>query len=262
MSPQRFIFAKSIFVIDMSTYREIVYMVNDELKLSSDDSFYTLDHIRFLVGKYRSYLLKKYYSDIRKEIPESNYQEICVDLELKNPDNCSGMDWLESTQEIPAMMTVGNPMVISSGLMGNNFSMVSYRRFLNVGHNRFLKNIIYATRSPENKLLLTSSNPQYRYLEKVKMFGLFEDPAKASALSCEESSGDVCKDILDMDFPLEEALIPLLIQLVVKELSGSLYQPKDDENNAGDDLSEINTAIQRNLKSPLQKSLQNGATLE
>nr|DAU83961.1 MAG TPA: Structural protein [Crassvirales sp.] len=50
----------------MSTYREIVFMIMDELKLSSDDSYFTEDHIIFLASKYRAFLLKQRYSDIKK----------------------------------------------------------------------------------------------------------------------------------------------------------------------------------------------------
>ena len=62
------------------TWREIIYMCSDELKLSSDDSFYTNDHLIFLLVKYRSFLLKQRYSDIKKQIPDSDYQSICLDL--------------------------------------------------------------------------------------------------------------------------------------------------------------------------------------
>ena len=50
----------------MSTYRELVYLVLDELKGTSDDFTYTEDHIIFLLNKYRAFLLKQKYSDIRK----------------------------------------------------------------------------------------------------------------------------------------------------------------------------------------------------
>jgi hypothetical protein len=42
----------------MTTYRELVYMVLDELKAKSDDFYYTEDHIIFLLDKYRAFLLK------------------------------------------------------------------------------------------------------------------------------------------------------------------------------------------------------------
>ena len=42
----------------MSTYRELVYLVLDELKLVSDDSTFTEDHVVFLLNRYRTFLLK------------------------------------------------------------------------------------------------------------------------------------------------------------------------------------------------------------
>ena len=38
----------------MNTYREIVYMCLDQVKLISDDAYYTQDHIIFLADKYRA----------------------------------------------------------------------------------------------------------------------------------------------------------------------------------------------------------------
>jgi hypothetical protein len=46
---------------------------------------------------------------------------------------------------------------------------------------------------------------------------------------------------LDAYFPIESALIPPLIELVVKELRGPEYSPEDKENNADDDLSDVST---------------------
>ena len=51
----------------MSTFREIVYLVLDELKLTSDDATFTENHIIYLINNYRSFLLKQRYSDIKKK---------------------------------------------------------------------------------------------------------------------------------------------------------------------------------------------------
>ena len=50
------------------TYREIVYSILDLLKQSSDDSFYTEEHVLFLVSKMRATILKQTYANIKKEI--------------------------------------------------------------------------------------------------------------------------------------------------------------------------------------------------
>ena len=57
----------------MKTYRQLVYLVLDELKLMSDDSTYTEDHVISLLSTYRSFLWKQRYADVRKEIPLENY---------------------------------------------------------------------------------------------------------------------------------------------------------------------------------------------
>ena len=44
------------------TYRQLVYLVLDEIKLISGDSIIHEDYIIFLADKYRPFLLK-YYSD-------------------------------------------------------------------------------------------------------------------------------------------------------------------------------------------------------
>ena len=49
------------------TYREIVYSVLDLLKQASDDTYFTEEHIIFLAGKYRNFLLKQYYDKKREE---------------------------------------------------------------------------------------------------------------------------------------------------------------------------------------------------
>lgn len=235
-------------ILNMSTYREVVYMCLDELKFISDDAYFTQDHIIFLADKYRAFLLKKNYTDLKKTIPESDYQTICLDLEKVQGiegDNCSGM-YLRSTTEIPDTLPIGNPQVTPMDFMGGEITYVSRERIKYVGCNKFLKGFIYCTIGPDHRLYLKSSNNQMYYLEKVKFTGIFEDSAEASKLSCDDSENSGNCDPLDNTYPLEEALIPLMIELVVKELSGAAYRPEDEENNAKDDISSIMLNSRRN----------------
>jgi hypothetical protein len=81
--------------------------------------------------------------------------------------------------------------------------------------------------------------------------GVFEDAEAASKMACEDEDSNC--DFTEKEFPLEEALIPILIQSVTKELYSSIYRPDDDENNAKDDLATIAGFIRRNLKSEFQR---------
>lgn len=226
----------------MSTYKELVYMCLDELKLYSDDALYTEEHIMFLLGKYRTFLIKQRYSDVKKQIPESNYQTICLDL-IKVPaisgEPCEGGFYLRSKEKIPFLMKIGNPRVYPIDYYQGEITYVSRDRMRYVGYNKYLQNIIYASLGPDNYLYFKSFNPQFLYLEKVRMTGIFEDTLAASELQCPDESGDIVCDVLDREFPIENALIPPLIQLVVEELTKAEYKPEDKENNSDDDLSEV-----------------------
>lgn len=223
----------------MSTFKELVYMVLDELKLHSDDATYTEDHVIFLLNKYRAFLLKQKYSDIKKQIPESNYQTVSLDL-IEVPtmagEYCIDGQYLKSKDAIPNIMTIGNTSIYPTDYYQGNIAFISRDRMRYVGYNKYLQNIIYASIGPDNHLYLKSNNPQYLYLNKVNITGIFEDPQSIHSIQKDNE-----EDILDSIFPIEESLIPPIIELVVKELLGALYRPKDTNNNAKDDLSEVNT---------------------
>lgn len=240
----------------MSTYRELVYLVLDELKLVSDDSTFTEDHVVFLLNRYRTFLLKQRYSDIKKQIPDSNYQSICMDL-IQVPaisgEPCEGGTYLRSSVKVPIPMQIGSPKVTPMDYYQGEITYVSRERMRYVGYNRFLPNIIYCSIGPDQYLYFKSFNPQYLYLEKVKFTGVFENAEKASELEC--GTSDIC-DILDKEFPIEDSLISPLIELVLKELAGPAWKPQDDTNNASDDLANLANFIRRSTKNNVQQQIE------
>lgn len=235
-------------------------MVLDELKLSSDDASFTEDHVAFLLSKYRAMLIKQRYSDIRRPIPDSNYQSICLDLievPAMSGDLCSTGYYLRSKDKIPTIMKVSKPQVTTVDFFSGDITYISRERMRYVGNNKYLKNVIYASLGPDNYLYLTSSNAQFLNLERIKVTGIFENPEDIKDLLCEEDNNcEVICDKMDMTFPLEESLIPQVIQLTVKELAGPSWKPEDSENNASDDLANLANFIARNAKSALQKKMQ------
>lgn len=238
----------------MTTYGELTYIIMDELKNKSDDGFFQEEHVLFLLDKYRALLLKQRYSDVRKEIPESNYQTICIDLERVSAidgNPCTGADYMKSVQQIPNIMQVGKVKVTSVDFFQGNFAYTNNERFKYTGNNKYLKNQIYSTVAPDNHLYMKSNNPQLYYLDKVKMTGIFEDGRSAAELSCDT---DAC-DVMDMKFPLEEGLIAQLTTSVLADIYKGLYRPEDSANNASDDLSNLATFLQKNTKSALAKQL-------
>lgn len=226
----------------MSTFREILFMIQDECKFDTDDSYYTHEHILFLMQRYRSFLFQQKYGtvqgNLKKQIPMSSRQEICIEL-MKVPGNmittCDSGYFLRSTKEIPSLMPYTKPLLYNYDSYStiSHIDLVSYEQMKYVGENKYLKNIIYASISPDKFLYLKAQNPTFLNLDRIKMSAIFENIEEAAKLSCDDSC-----DILDKNFPLEDALIPLLIQSIVKELTDRLVVPEDKSNNADDNQNE------------------------
>lgn len=231
-------------------------MVLDELKITSDDALFNEEHVMFLLSKYRGMILKQQYKDIKKDIPESNFQTLCLDLTQVPAipsEPCEGGVYLRSEQQVPFLMSITSPRIYAEDYFQGQITYISKERMRYVGHNKWLTNIIYACIGPDNYIYFKSNNPQHLYLENAKITGVFEDPEKAAELECNKDE-ESC-DVLDSQFPLEEALISTVIGLVVKELTGSIYKPEDQSNNAADDLSALASYLRNNMKSDFQKQI-------
>lgn len=223
--------------------KEIVYMILDELKVHSDDSYFNENHILFLCKNYRNLVLQETYKfntrggSANERPSETNYQEVCLDLEEEDNDFCEGR-YLKSIQKLPKVSALSSTTIYPQNYYPNtNIVFRSKEEMRWAGINPTLKNFIYASIGPNNYLYLKSCNPQFKYLKKLKLMAIFEDFTEASKISCEADC-----DIMEMDFPLESDLIPRLIQLVVQELLNPVHSyPVDDTNNAKDDKSNQQT---------------------
>lgn len=229
----------------MSAYRDLVYMVLDSVKIVSDDSFLNEQHIMFLLDKYRASLLKTTYGKsantytassitASRLLSEANYQTLCLDLEVVDalPGLCEKGKLLRSVAEIPPMMHLGLRSVYTENFFVSDVALIEKERLRYVGHDRWRRNSLYASLGPDNHLWFKSGNPQFLYLKKAKLTAIFEEASKAAELTCENE--DIC-DPMDAEFPLEEALIPDLINLIVTTITRTVSTPEDVINNANDD---------------------------
>ena len=73
------------------------------------------------------------------------------------------------------------------------------------------------------------------------MAAVFEDFDDASEYLCDNDGESMACDVLDEVFPIRDYLVPTLMELVVKELTGAIYKPSDEKNNASDDLNKVAT---------------------
>lgn len=243
--------------------KDIVYIIMDMVKLVSDDTILTEDHVITLCKNYRALLLKKEQEKnkgIANLTSEFDYQQICLDLE-KVPaidgEPCTGGYYLRTVQQIPKLLDNIKPKIYPIDYyQGINISYVSRDKMKYVGTNKFLKNIIYVSLGPDLHLYLNSVNPQFFYIKKLRMSAVFEDFDAASSLLCDNSGNTVSCDVLDTEFPISSYLVPQLIEMVVSNCIGASWRPKDGVNNANDDLADLATFINRNVKSALAKQIE------
>lgn len=226
-------------------------MVLDLLKETSDDAFYTDEHVVFLANHLRAYLIERKYRRSRNtpfaSVSDQNKQQICIDLEKTDmlPGGCGGY-WLKSTEKIPDMVDVSEPTLSTpSDMLFSAVTWIAPERMPYIGYNKWLKNIIYAAKSTDGYLYLTGQSPYFQHLEQLKMEAVFNDAEAAAAMSCEaDSSSGECV-FMDSTFPLEDALVMSCIEMIVQEIAGSRYAPEDKENDASDELSDVNMARSR-----------------
>ncbi len=222
---------------------EIVYSCMDLSRSSvSDDSYITEDLVIFLCKKYRAFLIKKEQekekgsTDVASEF---EYQQICLSLEKVaaiDGTDCTGGYYLRTKQAIPKILEGTTPRIYPVDFFqGTNVNYVSRDRMRYVGSNPYLKNITYASLGPDQHLYLNSSNSLFKYMCNIRVSAVFEDFDEASELLCDSEGKDTSCDVLDAEFPIREYLVPMLIELVVKALTGSKYQYADTRNNARDD---------------------------
>ena len=238
----------------MSTYRELIYMVLDKLKESTDDAYFKEEHIAFLLDKYRPFLLKQRYADIRKSISQNNYSRFIVTLNTSTGTNTNlgitynytadGKIWY-STTTMPRFVSLngeteefkifnyGADATVNNVFKGD-FSIVSQERFKYAGENKWLKKFVYATISPDYLLCLKLADTSLILPTSILVQGIVEDPKKYVT-----NILPIVSNYLDMPYPLEDALIAPLLELVVKDLANDVYKPEDNENNATDDLSQV-----------------------
>ena len=239
----------------MNTYRECVYIIFDELKLDSDDSRIEVEHIIFLLNKYRAILTKQRYGGTKRDVPLEYYQiwELgYLDLPTNNTDVRRTFSFKKPVPPILNLHGVlletsisyhtspleehciidGTPIPIytqSSDYVENNIDVnfINPDRFKYLGYNKWLSSQPYATIGYDHKLYI-SSTADFLNGKYFRIQGVFENPTDFQ---------DTTDGKLDMYFPVEQALVQPIIDLIVKELGNVLYLPKDGENNSSDDLS-------------------------
>lgn len=232
----------------MSTYRQVVYMVLDELKIKVDDSHWEIDHIIFLLNKYRAAILKQRYSGFKRAIPMSWYQQITIPFD-------NDILKMKSLKKVPALVNLyGLEFFTSASTTGTNqqsykykITLVSPERFEYVQVSKWLKDIIYCTIAYDNYLYIkmqsvpgiSQSRPN-----SITLHALLDNPIDIIGYA----EVPIGTDPLNIDFPVEESMVGEVINGVITELGQLKFLPDQEKNNATEDVVQIRQSADTKFK--------------
>lgn len=228
----------------MTTYREIIYLILDLVKGTSDDFSLNEHHISFLLNKYKGFLLNAKYGKDLTKIDPSNFQTLCIKL---NKEESCDEAILKSIKPIPNYIGT-----ITAYIGFDKLERIDSSRFKYAGSGNYGKRMKYYTIMPDRFLYVKSKNLQLSYLKKIEISGVFLEEIPAELTCDPNNSESPCPvDPLDNPFVIEQGLIVELIQRVLNDVLQSAYRPVDMHNNGRDDLPDVYAlaqALARTLK--------------
>jgi hypothetical protein len=222
--------------------------------VQSDDSRLAARHIYSKVLTSRARLITQ-RMDKRQKVSQWVYQTLdCVELIKAQPYECPclpaiGCTILRTKLELPSPLTgILNGHMIQSvtSVEGSiTFSETTWK------DKKYAAGSKYTSAKPDfyirnNYLYVTSKGAP----KVISITGLFDDPIEAGkfpsicgATPCEESTPEdncpECVSPLDMELPIEKAMVETLIEMAANELIGVFNQSQEDmTNNSADSIKE------------------------
>lgn len=205
----------------MATYAELVYMVYDELKITSDDNIIERDHIIYLINKYRSLLLKQRFSGKKKVIPIQLYQE----LEITFGENG------KSVKPLPKLIDFNGLQLILTTLQPTDFrtnvTIVTPDRFPYVNSSRWLSEVYYGTILYDDHFYIKPTQCKIEDYPTIKLQVILENPLDILFYNEDEDT-----DPLSVNVRIEFSMVNDLIGLIIKELYTTRIIPDSEKNDA------------------------------
>jgi len=221
----------------MATLRYIINDISEVLKLYSDDTNISQEHIAYNVHTTRAMLIQQKYSSRSNIIPQKLRQHFYHALELVEENEfSSGLGTiLRTVNPIQFLLEPhnfkGNIKISTGSYLDPYFCFVLPERFPYVGGNKWNQNQIYVTLGSDFRLYFTSANPKVKIIENVKLSYVAENPEDAYPTTIDFNSA---VDFWDVEYPMEQDLITQLTDVIIKKLGTSLQIPEDKSNNSDD----------------------------
>lgn len=212
------------------TYRDLVFIIIDELKILSDDSTFEPEHFSFAINKYRALLFSQKYKGKKVDIPTVWYQRLTVPFTTK----VTGTSLYKSTKKIPQVLDITDPwkytFIIEQNKYTETINFVNPHKFKFTGFNKWLATQKYATIGIDGFMYVKRS-------DSADNQSLYYDTILDNPIDADSFNNTNTPDFLDIEFPCEESMIQPIIDLCLKEFSSVIGISRDITNNASDDSS-------------------------
>jgi len=219
------------------TKKEIIYTIYEKLGIATDDTHMSEELISSLIDTKRAMLLKQQYAKNGWHMPTEIKQELCMDVSLVEKVSgytCAGKI-LSTSIPLPRSIKIkgkeGPLMVRKSDSTVIALNIIPVERVPFLFSNRFTQHLNYCAVDMDGKLILISNNNEFRFLKSIKVTDIFEQPDTVHSLACDTPNVEPW----DLDYPVEVAMVDVITDLVVKELTRSLGIPEDRVNDATDE---------------------------
>jgi hypothetical protein len=229
----------------MASYNEIAFDILELLKNNqiSDDVDISLEHILYHLNNQRALWIRNEYNKPGRKIDQHLIQDLgCIKIiEVDAAECCtisSDCIALRTEKKIPALIELhSGPALERVGPVNkleppyslSSSNVASYKKY-----NKYTGNDIQALLL-NDYIYLIIPNPLQQNLEYINVRAVIANPADWINFKC-DSTGTNCFSY-DDEYPINNWMIPYIKEQILAQFGMSLQIPKDEDNNAKDNLS-------------------------
>lgn len=229
----------------MASYAEIGFDILELLKNNqiSDDTDISLEHILYHVGNQRALLLRNEYNKSGRKLDSHLISDLgCFKIiEVDAAECCSVTSdciVLRTEKQLPSFLELHSGVALTRvgpvNKMVKPFTLIDQARVPYIGANKYTANDVYVLRMNDYIYLITQ-NPAMQNVEYINIQGIVSDPLVLQNYMCTEN-GHSCFSY-DNEYPINTWMLPYIKEQVLNQFGISLQLPKDNDNNAKDNIS-------------------------
>ena len=230
----------------MPTYNEIGFDILELLKGNqiSDDVDISMEHILYHVNNQRALFLRNEFNKSGRKLDAHLIQDLgCLEItEVDAAECCSvstGCVVLRTVKKVPPFIELHNgPAITYVGpvkKLSQPFPLVAQAKVPYIGANKYTRNDIHATLL-NDYIYLIIHDPTLQGIEYINVRGIVANPNDLLEFKS-DTAGTPCFSY-DDEYPINNWMLPYLKQQILAQFGMSLQAPKDDDNNAKDNMSQ------------------------